>query len=524
MSKLEQIESLLAVSGSSLASKDFKNSAIPILCKFGHPLTIRLSSLKVQSFKCWHCVEVDLLSRVRSALPGYTLVSHVFSTLAKTVITLACPLGHEYTTNTGNIIDNGSKCPTCHGTPKKDAALIERMFDDAGYTARSPYIGTDQKMSLTCPSGHEIKMFPNKFAKGQRCGVCYGNVPLDRERVVTELANAGFTLLHNGDLNSKQLVGMQCPEGHVFPKMWNSFQQGHRCPICVVGSQSSMPESELLDEIRKLGFNPIPRDKSLGFEVDILVPEAKLAIEYCGLYWHSFEHMSKKVLGKADQSSRLSALRMKHQRKWLDCQKFGITLVTIFEDEYLNRPEVVLGRLRAMLGVPSLAVAARRCTISECPREESRAFLSAYHLQGDAGRVVGFKISSGGKILGVLTIGHPSRKHTCPNGFLEVKRMAFLPGCHIQGGASKLFSAVYEWCKSNGIAGLVSFADLRWGSGKVYEKCGFTLVSTSKPSPHLTNGRGKRWSIRSMVGKTKSDRVLTIYDAGHNLYSITLLA
>ena len=66
------------------------------------------------------------------------------------------------------------------------------------------------------------------------------------------------------------------------------------CPFCNPGN--SKGEQELIKFINSLNINFIVHDKSLIYpkELDIYIPNKKVAIEYCGLYWHS----ENKILDK----------------------------------------------------------------------------------------------------------------------------------------------------------------------------------------------------------------------------------
>jgi hypothetical protein len=61
-----------------------------------------------------------------------------------------------------------------------------------------------------------------------------------------------------------------------------------------------------------------------GKEIDLYNDELKLGVEYCGLYWHS------ELFRPEDY----------HYNKFLKCRSLGITLVTIFEDEWDNQEKL----------------------------------------------------------------------------------------------------------------------------------------------------------------------------------------
>ena len=82
------------------------------------------------------------------------------------------------------------------------------------------------------------------------------------------------------------------------------------------------------------------------YELDIYLPEYKIAIEYCGLFWHSAaslkksRHMSDKTIANYH--------KMKHE----GCAKKGIRLITIFEDEWLEQRELCLNKIMQRIKRP----------------------------------------------------------------------------------------------------------------------------------------------------------------------------
>jgi hypothetical protein len=85
-----------------------------------------------------------------------------------------------------------------------------------------------------------------------------------------------------------------------------------------------------------------------GKEIDIYLPQFKVGIEYCGLYWHG-EH----VLGPTYHKDKLAL-----------ASAAGIRLVTVFEDEWLNTPNKVMFRILTLLGASRVTMG-RKTDVSE---------------------------------------------------------------------------------------------------------------------------------------------------------------
>lgn len=100
-------------------------------------------------------------------------------------------------------------------------------------------------------------------------------------------------------------------------------------PVCFsCNPKKSMGQQQLADFVRSLGHDVVEEDRSLisPREIDVLVPEAKLAIEYNGLYWHSERFLK-------DHSY--------HQKKVEKCLAKGYRLIGVYEDEWKVKRSVV---------------------------------------------------------------------------------------------------------------------------------------------------------------------------------------
>ena len=74
----------------------------------------------------------------------------------------------------------------------------------------------------------------------------------------------------------------------------NDFQQGYRCPHCA--RMRSIVENELVEYVKSIYSGEIKTsDRSLinPYELDIYLPEKKIAIEFNGLYWHGEKQKGK---------------------------------------------------------------------------------------------------------------------------------------------------------------------------------------------------------------------------------------
>ena len=194
-----------------------------------------------------------------------------------------------------------------------------------------------------------------------------------------------------------------------------------------------------------------------GKELDIYNAELKIAIEYCGLHWHN-----EKMLGENRKDI--------HYFKYKKCAEKGIHLITVFEDEWVNKQEQVKGVLLSILGKNTRQIYARKCEVKSITKELGYSFYNSYHLQGAPkfGKYfAGLYFEN--ELLAVMSFG----LHHRDNNKYSLDRLCFKRDVSVIGGASKLFK--YLVSVSN-VSELVSWSDNRWFQGEVYSKLGFKYI------------------------------------------------
>ena len=95
-------------------------------------------------------------------------------------------------------------------------------------------------------------------------------------------------------------------------------------------SGESKSELELIDFVKQY-FPNAHKDKKLikPYELDIVIPELKLAIEFNGDYWHSSEHW-------LENHTNLNDYYGCHLNKTIETNKKGYRLIHFWENEYNN--------------------------------------------------------------------------------------------------------------------------------------------------------------------------------------------
>ena len=150
--------------------------------------------------------------------------------------------------------------------------------------------------------------------------------------IINALKDADYEYIEkSGNIKGENFkVRYICNNGHDRWQIWNDFKQGHRCYECSMSISNA--EKEILEYIQTFNLSIICNDRKIirPLELDIVIPDKKIAIEYCGLYWHG-------NLKKPDKKYHLKKLEL--------CNEQGYRLITIFEDEWLFKNDIVKDRL-----------------------------------------------------------------------------------------------------------------------------------------------------------------------------------
>lgn len=225
-------------------------------------------------------------------------------------------------------------------------------------------------------------------------------------------------------------------------------------------------ELEIRSIIEEYNYAVRYNDKTViyPYELDIYIPELKLAIEFNGDYWHS-------SLFKEEEY---------HQMKTLSCIEKGIRLIHIFEYEWKDRDtkEKIVNMLRSILNTNKEMIYARKCEVSEISLEDTKEFINKYHLQGYTNSSVKIGIKYKNEIIGVMTLGKPrfSKKYQ-----YEILRLVYKDSIGVIGGTEKLLKYFIDKYNPDNI---LTYSDLSRFTGKTYLKAGFKPLDKAITQPN----------------------------------------
>lgn len=260
--------------------------------------------------------------------------------------------------------------------------------------------------------------------------------------------------------------------------------------------------SSLERELREFIYSIYENDILLGNrkilnnnkEIDIYLPQLKLAIEFNGLFWHSEFQMSKSY----------------HYEKYKECSELGITLIQIFEDEWNDKKNIIKQKLLYMIKKCEDKIQARKCDVDIPSKEDKKYFFNTNHIQGDGDSSFDIGLYHAGSLVACMSF--KKRNDTLH----ELSRYA--TSNVVQGGFSKLLKhATQSYIRTD----IVSFADLRWSNGLVYEKNGFDRIATIPPDYYWIkrDKRFHKFNFRHSRMKNKLDKYdenLTEVENMHN--------
>lgn len=232
----------------------------------------------------------------------------------------------------------------------------------------------------------------------------------------------------------------------------------------------SIKEHEIHQLIMNAGVKDTQRNRTVipPKELDIYIPDKKLAIEFDGLLFHS-NGLSNSTLDKFVPENY-------HLKKTEECQEKGVQLYHIFENEWDNPQQKAIWKSMILnkLG-KSTRIYARNTECVTIRGAEARLFCMDNHLQGGCPSSVELALKYNGDIVAVMTFSKPRYNK---NYDWELLRYCCKCGITVVGGASKLLSHFRRLHHGS----IISYANLRWSEGKLYEKLGFTLINQSPPN------------------------------------------
>lgn len=449
----------------------------------------------------------------------------------KQKVKITCPIHGDFEQTPSHHL-NGEGCPKCRYL--KSASSKRRNLENVislanekhnskyDYSLITEYKNDRIKYPIICNKhGVFYQSFNNHICANQGCPICGKDKNAELKRYSTEdfikLANNIHDNFYSYDktnyVSSDKKVIITCPKHGDFEQKPSNHINGQGCPKCFI--LKSHIENEVLTYVKSLTTNEvIENDRSVlnGKEIDIYLPQNKIGIEINGLIWHS---------------EKFDIEPSYHLEKTKQCLLNCIKLIHIFEDEWNTKKNVIKSRLKNLLQQNDYKIYARCCEIKEVKCNESNLFLEENHTIGSTKSKIRYGLYFNDELVCLMTFNKIKNK----NNSFELLRFCCKLDTSVIGGASKLFNHFIKTHKPNEI---ISYVDIRWPIGKLYDILGFTLYKEIKPNYYyvINKKRYNRFAFRKdiLVNKYNCPKEMSahefclskkwyrIYDCGYLCY------
>ena len=427
-------------------------------------------------------------------------------------VNLRCPKYHDHVWNVSiqTFVVKNISCPFCSNKKVlkgfNDIATtnpeLAKMWGDNKIKPTEVTHGSGETIEWICSKGHKWKAkINNVYSRGSRCPFCSNNRVLRGFNDFFTVAPQNILEEWDYDKNdvlpteivakSCKKIYWKCENGHPIHR-WIALPKDRiygigNCRICFYGISNA--EHEIFKYIESIcNEDVIQSNRSIinPYELDIYIPDHNLAIEFNGLYWHT-ENQGKD--------------KRYHYNKWKQCKDKGIQLITIWEDEWRDKRDIIKSMLAHKLGVShSPKVYARKTTLAPLSSPQARSFLDSYHIQGFARSTAYFGLYDSNNTL-VAVSSWRKNKNT-----LYLDRYA--TSCSVIGGMGKMLKKGKEIAREYGCTKIVTFADHQVSNGLLYEKLGFTLDKELSPDYRYLVDEERKHKFGYRITRFKNDPYL----------------
>lgn len=298
------------------------------------------------------------------------------------------------------------------------------------------------------------------------CPLCASGGVMTRDRFSYKLDENNITgfdysLVDFSDINvrnkKEKILCDQPGHGYFYQTLDNHLRGRNGCMHCAPHGFSEQ-EKQIVNYIKSKEINVIENSRDIlpsGKELDIYIPNKHIAIEYNDIYWHT------ESKGKD---------RYYHYNKWKECHDQGIKLYIIWSDDYINKKSIVLSHIDSILCVSDTPVIyARKCDVQQIDTHQAREFFNSYHIQGFVPSSYYMALLYEDHIIAAISV---KKQHS------DYVLTRFATAYHVPGAASRL---VHHIEKQLDYDYLITFADLTFSHGNLYEKTGWTKHSVLPP-------------------------------------------
>jgi hypothetical protein len=238
----------------------------------------------------------------------------------------------------------------------------------------------------------------------------------------------------------------------------------HNIELCTkllpINPQTSTYELKLHDILNEYNIEYATGNrKIISKELDIYIPSKNIAIEFNGVYHHSEEIKSNNY----------------HINTWQECKYRNIQLLTIWQDQYETKLEIVKSLILNKLGLCKTKIYARKCVLKTVSPKDASNFYENNHIQGKAGATIHYGLYYNDELVSMMSFG---KRAIGKYNNWELIRYCCKLNTIVVGGTSKLFKKfITEYNPKT----IISWSSNDISNGEMYKLLGFieNTVSTS---------------------------------------------
>ena len=355
------------------------------------------------------------------------------------------------------------------------------------------YLTMHDKVCIICPEHGEFYQEPRSHLKGQGCPVC-GKIKRAKSKTDTNDSFIKKAKNKHGDkyeyneveyVNNLTKIKVNCLKHGIFLIRPDMLLQGHGCPICKKETLSLRfkRKNDILSQITTF-------IKSIDNDIEYnIIDDNEI---FCNEYG-----ICIKVLDINKDNEINFPNRKHHLERTKKYEERGLQIIQIYSDEWFNKQEICKSRLCNLFEKNNVRIYARKCIIKEIDNKTGKKFCDENHIQGGINSLFNLGLYYNDEIIAVMTFGNlrknlGSKKE---EGHYELLRFCTKSNLSVIGGASKLFK--YFIRQYNPLE-ILSYADRRWSTGKLYKTIGFNFMKETEPNYfYIVDGvRKNRFSFR----------------------------
>lgn len=279
--------------------------------------------------------QTEFIKRCKKIHNNYYTYNNLHYISLRDNVIITCPVHGDFKQLAGNHI-RGYGCSKCNtrGSLLTLNDFIKKSKEKHGNFydySKSFYNDSEELIEIICPMHGSFWQLANNHMAGCGCPKCVGKNKTTKEYIkeAQEIHGDKYIYTNVNYKTAKGLIEIICPKHGSFKQKACAHLWGQGCPECAKTISRSSGEIELCNYIRSLYSGKIlENDRTVikPKELDIYLPELKLALEYNGEYWHQIAEQREPGY---------------HENKQKACIDKGIKLIEIWENEWKNNKEEI---------------------------------------------------------------------------------------------------------------------------------------------------------------------------------------